>query len=94
MRLMHLSDLHLGKRLENYSLLEDQRYILAQVLNIIDRECPDAILIAGDVYYRSVPSVEAVALFGFSPIWLRESRKCSSSAGTMTLPRGSLSAES
>ncbi|MBR2999464.1 MAG: exonuclease SbcCD subunit D [Oscillospiraceae bacterium] len=63
MRLMHLSDLHLGKRLENYSLLEDQRYILAQVLKIIDRECPDAILIAGDVYDRSVPSVEAVALF-------------------------------
>ena len=63
MRLMHLSDLHLGKRLENYSLLEDQRYILAQVLNIIDREGPDAVLIAGDVYDRSVPSVEAVALF-------------------------------
>ena len=63
MRLMHLSDLHLGKRLENYSLLEDQRYILAQVLNIIDRECPDAVLIAGDIYDRSVPSVEAVALF-------------------------------
>ena len=63
MKLIHLSDLHLGKRVNEFSLLEDQRHILAQILAIIDAEAPDAVLIAGDVYDKSVPPVEAVQLF-------------------------------
>lgn len=63
MKLIHLSDLHLGKRLYEYSLLEDQAYILRQLLNIIDDEQPDAVLIAGDIYDKSVPPAEAVELF-------------------------------
>lgn len=63
MKLIHLSDLHLGKRLNEFSLLEEQAYILMSILNIIDEERPDAVLIAGDVYDKSVPSAEAVELF-------------------------------
>ncbi|MDO4815784.1 MAG: exonuclease SbcCD subunit D [Bacillota bacterium] len=63
MKLIHLSDLHLGKRLREYSLLEDQEYILAEILNIIDGEKPDGVIIAGDIYDKAVPSAEAVRLF-------------------------------
>lgn len=63
MKLLHLSDLHLGKRVNECSMLEDQRYILTKIVNIIDEEAPDGILIAGDVYDKSVPSAEAVELF-------------------------------
>ncbi|WP_294550162.1 exonuclease SbcCD subunit D [uncultured Pseudoflavonifractor sp.] len=62
MKLIHLSDLHLGKRVNEFSLLEDQQYILTEILQIIDREAPDGVLIAGDVYDKPVPSAEAVAL--------------------------------
>lgn len=62
MKLIHLSDLHLGKRVNEFSMLEDQEYILIRILNIIDQEKPDGVLIAGDVYDKSVPSVEAVQL--------------------------------
>ena len=62
MKLIHLSDLHLGKRVNECSMLEDQQYILGQILSIIRRERPDGVLIAGDVYDKSVPSAEAVAL--------------------------------
>lgn len=62
MKLVHLSDLHLGKRVNEFSMLEDQQYILTEILQIIDREQPDGVLIAGDVYDKSVPSAEAVAL--------------------------------
>ena len=62
MKLIHLSDLHLGKRVNEFSMLEDQRYILKQILTIIDQEAPDGVLIAGDVYDRPVPSAEAVTL--------------------------------
>lgn len=62
MKFLHLSDLHLGKRLNEYSMLEDQEYILREILAIADREMPDGILIAGDVYDKSVPSAEAVTL--------------------------------
>ena len=62
MKLIHLSDLHLGKRLNEYSLLEDQKYILRQILAIIREEQPDGILIAGDIYDKPVPSAEAVHL--------------------------------
>lgn len=63
MKLIHLSDLHLGKRVSEYSMLEDQQYILKQILNIIDDEAPDGVIIAGDVYDKSIPSAEAVELF-------------------------------
>lgn len=63
MKLFHLSDLHLGKRLNGFSLIEDQGYILDQILHYADSEQPDAILIAGDIYDKPVPSAEAVALF-------------------------------
>ena len=63
MKLIHLSDLHLGKRVNEYSMLEDQEYILKKILNIIDAEAPDGVIIAGDVYDKSVPSAEAVQLF-------------------------------
>lgn len=63
MKLIHLSDLHIGKRVNEFSMLEDQEYILTKIINIIDDEKPDAILIAGDVYDKSVPSGEAVQVF-------------------------------
>ncbi len=63
MKLIHLSDLHLGKRVNEFSMIEDQKYILKQILGIIKTESPDAVLIAGDVYDKSIPSVEAVGLF-------------------------------
>ncbi len=62
MKLIHLSDLHLGKRVNEFSMLEDQRYILTEIIRIIDAEQPDAVLIAGDVYDKPVPSAEAVQL--------------------------------
>lgn len=62
MKLIHLSDLHLGKRVNEFSMLEDQQYILSRILQIADGERPDGVLIAGDVYDKSVPSTEAVAL--------------------------------
>lgn len=63
MKLIHLSDLHLGKRVNEFSMLEDQKYILMQILRVIDDENPNGVLIAGDVYDKSVPSAEAVQLF-------------------------------
>ena len=63
MRFLHISDLHLGKRVNEFSMLEDQAYILEQILTIIDAEQPQAVLVAGDIYDKSVPSAEAVTLF-------------------------------
>lgn len=63
MKLIHLSDLHLGKRVNEYSMLEDQEYILKKIVNIIDEEQPDGVIIAGDVYDKSVPPADAVGLF-------------------------------
>lgn len=62
MKFLHLADLHLGKRVNGFSMLEDQAHILRQILAILDDEQPDSVLIAGDVYDKSVPSVEAVGL--------------------------------
>ena len=80
MKLIHLSDLHLGKRVNEFSMIEDQKYILDEILRIIDKEEPDGILLAGDLYDRPVPSAEAVQLFdSFMP-----------SAEIMTAQRGLL----
>lgn len=62
MKLLHLSDLHIGKRVHETSMLEDQQFILLRILQIIDQYHPDAILIAGDVYDKTIPSAEAVTL--------------------------------
>ena len=62
MKLLHISDLHIGKRVNEFSMMEDQQYILTQILSIISQEKPDGILIAGDVYDKSQPSAEAVEL--------------------------------
>ena len=63
MKFIHLSDLHLGKRVNEYSMLGDQEYILKIIINIVDDEKPDGVIIAGDVYDKSVPAAEAVQLF-------------------------------
>ena len=63
MKFIHLSDLHLGKRVNEISMLDDQKYILSQIIRIIDTVQPDALLISGDVYDKSIPSAEAVTLF-------------------------------
>lgn len=66
MKLLHLSDLHIGKRVYEFSMLEDQRYILDEILGIVDQERPDGVLLAGDIYDKTVPSGEAVqVLDGF-----------------------------
>ena len=62
MKFLHLSDLHLGKRVHGFSMLEDQAYILQQVIDCIAAEQPDGVLICGDIYDKAVPSAEAVAL--------------------------------
>lgn len=63
MRFMHLSDLHLGKKVNGYSMIEDQKYIINNILQIIDNEKIESVIIAGDVYDKSVPPVDAVELF-------------------------------
>ena len=63
MRFAHISDLHLGKRLHEVSLLEDQSHVLNEICEILRDEKPDAVLIAGDIYDKSMPSAEAVRLF-------------------------------
>lgn len=59
---MHLSDLHLGKRVNGFSMMEDQEYILNRILEIMEEEQPDGLLIAGDVYDKTIPPAEAVRL--------------------------------
>ena len=63
MKLIHLSDLHIGKRVNEFSMLEDQEYILKEIIGMIGREEPDGVIIAGDVYDKPVPPAEAVRLF-------------------------------
>ena len=62
MKLVHLSDLHLGKRVNEFSMLEDQKHILWEILRIIGQEKPEGVIIAGDVYDKAVSPAEAVAL--------------------------------
>ena len=57
---MHLADLHLGKRVNGFSMMEDQEYILNRILEIMEEEQPDGLLIAGDVYDKTIPPAEAV----------------------------------
>lgn len=63
MKFIHLSDLHLGKRVHDFSMIEDQRDILMKILAVIDDEAPDCVILAGDIYDKAVPTAEATALF-------------------------------
>lgn len=63
MKVLHLSDLHIGKSVNGFSMLGEQRHVFTQIIGYIDSENPDAVIIAGDVYDRAVPSIEAVRLF-------------------------------
>lgn len=63
MKLFHLSDLHIGKQLHGFSLIEDQIYILNRILELIRERKPDVVMIAGDIYDKTAPSAEAVAVF-------------------------------
>lgn len=63
MKFIHLSDLHIGKRVNEFPMYEDQEYILTEIIKIIDNEKPDAVLIAGDIYDKSIPPSDAVTMF-------------------------------
>ena len=62
MKLMHLSDLHLGKRVNGFSMLEEQRFILEQILQLVHAEQPQGVLLAGDLFDKPTPPAEAVSL--------------------------------
>ena len=73
MKILHLADLHLGKILQEQSLIEDQEYMLKEIIEIIKNENIEAVLISGDVYDRSVPPAEAVNLLdNFLKILIKE----------------------
>lgn len=72
MKFFHFSDLHIGKHLFYYSLLEDQKYVLRQILEAAKEETPDAVLLCGDIYDKTVPSAEAVRLFDWFLTALKE----------------------
>lgn len=74
MKFIHLSDLHIGKRVNEVSMLEEQKHILEQILGIIDAEAPQAVLICGDVYDKSIPAAEAVTLLD-DFLWQLSQRK-------------------
>lgn len=63
MKFVHISDLHLGKRVNEFSMIEDQKHVLSQIIGIISKEAPHGVFISGDVYDKAVPSAEAVELF-------------------------------
>ena len=62
-KLLHTSDLHIGKRVNEFSMIEDQEHILKEMLKVVDEHKPDGFLIAGDIYDKGIPGVEAVSLF-------------------------------
>ena len=63
MKFLHISDLHIGKRLNEFSMIEDQIHILNQILKIAQKEQVDGVIIAGDIYDKPIPSAEAVKVF-------------------------------
>lgn len=63
MKMIHLSDLHIGKRVNEFSMLEDQKYILSQILGVVQKEQADGVILAGDIYDKPVPPAEAVQVF-------------------------------
>ena len=87
MKLIHLSDLHLGKRVNEFSMIEDQKYILNEILRIIDEEAPDGIFMTDRFLRRRQCSF----LTGFLPGLQSGSSRCMPSAEIMTVRKGSLS---
>lgn len=75
MKLIHISDLHIGKRVNEFPMLEDQKYILRQILAIADVQQADGIMIAGDIYDKPVPSAEAVQVFDWFLTELADRKK-------------------
>lgn len=63
MRILHTGDLHIGKTVNNFSMLEDQKYVLTQMVEMVNKHRPQAFIIAGDVYDRAIPTAEAVSVF-------------------------------
>lgn len=63
MKFLHISDLHIGKRVHEFSMLEDQKFILDQILSLVNEEQTDAVLISGDIYDKSIPPAESVTVF-------------------------------
>ena len=92
MKLIHISDLHLGKRIYDFSMTDEQEYILNEIIAITDREKPEALIIAGDIYDKSVPSSEAVLII-FCTSFLKEDLRCLLSAETTILLKELLSEE-
>lgn len=74
-KLLHTADLHLGKQMNDLSLLADQEYVLQQILHIAEAEQVQAVLIAGDVYQRAAPQAEAMAMFDWFVTQLMEAGK-------------------
>ena len=74
MKFLHISDLHLGKRVNEFSMIEDQKYILKEILTIVKDQNPDGVLIAGDVYDRSIPTEDAMKLWDDFLISLAEKK--------------------
>ena len=62
MKILHIADLHIGKRVNGFNMIEDQEYILDEILKLTDSTKPGAVLMAGDIYDKSQPSTEAVEL--------------------------------
>ncbi len=75
MRFIHLADLHIGKKVNEFSMLEDQRYVLEQVLDTVEQTKPDGVILAGDIYDKAVPPAEAVRLLGWFLTELSERRQ-------------------
>ena len=72
MKFFHLSDLHIGLKLNNKDLKEDQEYIFGQIIRLAQKQQPDAVVIAGDIYDKAIPSAEAVELFDRFVLDLKE----------------------
>lgn len=82
MKILHTSDWHLGRLLHERSLIEDQKHALDQVLSILKENEHDALVIAGDVFDRSIPTVEGVRLFG----WFLSELRSSSPVPVLIIP--------
>ena len=83
MRLFHLSDLHIGKRVNEFSMIEDQKYILERILDLAEKEMPDGVILAGDIYDK--PRKQFRCSMSLSQSWRRENSPSLLSAETMIL---------
>lgn len=93
MKLLHISDLHIGKRVNAFSMLEDQKYILQQILAIANEQQVDGVMIAGDIYDKSVPSAEAVQVFDWFLTELADQKNKSMQLVVIMIPRNALRLE-